>query len=228
DPDEDQAILVAALEKFGSYSQSALFSRRYSRPIFLAASIAIFNQLTGVNVLLYYVLEVFAEFGSGHLNGHKDTIIVAATSLVATLIALNIIDKFGRKPLLLTGTVGMGVCLALLPAIRHMGWPPLTVVIVLVCYNSFFAFSQGTVIWVYLSEIFPLPVRSRGQTMGSSVHWIANALITGAFPIVASNLGSFVFVVLAAIMALQFLVILFLYPETRQLGLEAVASAISK
>jgi SP family arabinose:H+ symporter-like MFS transporter len=228
DPDGDQADLMAALDEFGGYRQSSLFSRRYLRPIFLAASIAIFNQLTGVNVLLYYVLDVFTVLGSGQLNGHKDTVIVAATSLVATMIALNIIDKFGRKPLLLVGAVGMGACLLLLPTIRYMHWPALSVVIVLVCYNSFFAFSQGTVIWVYLSEIFPLPVRGSGQTMGSVVHWVANALITGTFPVIVSGLGSKVFVVLAAIMALQFFVILFLYPETKSLGLEAVASAISK
>jgi MFS transporter, SP family, arabinose:H+ symporter len=228
DPDGDQADLVAALDEFGGHQRSTLFSRRYLRPVFLAASIAIFNQLTGVNMLLYYVLDVFAVLGSGQLNAHKDTVIVAATSLVATMIALRIIDKVGRKPLLLTGAVGMGACLALLPAIRYMRWPALSVVIVLVCYNSFFAFSQGTVIWVYLSEIFPLPVRARGQTMGSIVHWVTNGLITAAFPIIASNLGSKIFVVLAVIMALQFFVILFLYPETGNLRLEAAASAISK
>jgi MFS family permease len=191
-------------------------------------SIAVFNQLTGVNVLLYYVLDIFTVLGSGQLNAHRDSVIVAVTSLVATIIALNAIDRFGRKPLLLIGTAGMGICLVLLPAVVHMRWPPLTVVIVLVCFNSFFAFSQGTVIWVYLSEIFPLPVRAKGQTMGSSVHWIANALITGSFPVIAAHLGSEVFSVLAAIMALQFLVILFIYPETRNLGLEAVASVISR
>lgn len=228
DPDRDQANIMAALNAFSGSRQTSLFSRQYLRPMFLAASIAVFNQLTGVNVLLYYVLDIFTVLGSGQLNEHRDTVIVAVTSLVATMIALNAIDRFGRKPLLLIGTAGMGICLVLLPAVGYMRWPPLTVVIVLVCFNCFFAFSQGTVIWVYLSEIFPLPVRAKGQTMGSSVHWIANALITGSFPVIANNLGSKVFSVLAAIMALQFLVILFLFPETGNLGLEAVASAIGK
>lgn len=228
DPDRDQANIIAALDAFDGSRQTSLFSRRYLRPIFLAVSIAVFNQLTGVNVLLYYVLDIFTVLGSGHLNAHRDSVIVAITSLAATMVALHSIDRFGRKPLLLIGTAGMGSCLILLPAVGYLCWPPLTVVIVLVCFNSFFALSQGTVIWVYLSEIFPLPVRAKGQTMGSSVHWIANALITGSFPVVANNLGSRVFSVLAAIMALQFLVILFLYPETRNLGLEAIASAVSK
>jgi sugar porter (SP) family MFS transporter len=228
EPDSDQASIMAALNAFSGPRQSTLLSRRYLRPIFLAVSIAVFNQLTGVNVLLYYVLDIFTVLGSGQLNAHRDSVIVAVTSLVATIIALNAIDRFGRKPLLLIGTAGMGICLVLLPAVVYMRWPPLTVVIVLVCFNSFFAFSQGTVIWVYLSEIFPLPVRAKGQTMGSSVHWIANALITGSFPVIAAHLGSEVFSVLAAIMALQFLVILFIYPETRNLGLEAVASVISR
>ncbi len=228
DPDVEQASLVAALNEFGTSQRASLFSRRYARPIFLAVSIAVFNQLTGVNVLLFYVLDIFTELGSGHLNARKDAIFVAATSLVATMIAVCVIDKLGRKPLLLTGAAGMGVCLALLPAIRHFGWPSSSVVFVLVCYSSFFAFSQGTVIWVYLSEIFPLPVRARGQSMGSMVHWIANALITGSFPVIASTFGSNVFVTLAVMMVIQFFVVLFFYPETKHIGLEAAASAISK
>jgi SP family arabinose:H+ symporter-like MFS transporter len=226
DPDGDEASLMVVVDEAGAWRQSSLFSRRYSRPIFLAVSIAIFNQLTGVNVLLYYILDVFTELGSGRLSGRKDAIFVAATSLVATMIAVSMIDKVGRKPLLLAGSAGMGACLLLLPAIRPMHWPSVMVVVILVCYNSFFAFSQGTVIWVYLSEIFPLPVRARGQSLGSNVHWVANAVITGSFPLLASNLGSKVFTTLAAIMAVQFFVILFLYPETKQIGLEAVASFI--
>jgi sugar porter (SP) family MFS transporter len=228
DPDADQACLKSALDEFGASQRTPLFSRQYARPIFLAASIAVFNQLTGVNVLMYYVLDIFTELGSGHLNGRRDAILVAATGLIATTIAVSVIDKLGRKPLLLTGAAGMGICLVTLPAIRFFGLPASLVVIVLLYYSAFFAFSQGTVIWVYLSEIFPLPVRARGQSMGSVVHWVANALITGAFPLVASHAGLSVFVALAAMMAVQFFVILLLYPETRHMGLEAVASAMSK
>jgi sugar porter (SP) family MFS transporter len=227
DPMADQAGLAASLEEFRASRQSTLFSRRYTRPVLLAASIAIFNQLTGVNVLLYYILDVFAELGSGRLNGRKDAFLMAAFSLVVTTIAVGIIDKVGRKPLLLAGAAGMGACLLALPAIRYMGWPAESVVIILMCYNVFFGFSQGAVVWVYLSELFPLPVRARGQSFGSSVHWVANAIIVASFPAIARSLGARAFAGLAALMAIQFFVILFVYPETKRSSLESLASSIS-
>jgi len=227
DPDRDETHLVASLEDFGTLRQTRLFSRRYARSLLLAASIAIFNQLTGVNVLLYYILDVFKELGAGRLNGRKDAIVVACLSLVVTVVAVNLIDRVGRKPLLLSGAVGMGACLLLLPVIRSMQWPAETVIVVVACYNAFFGFSQGAVIWVYLSEIFPLPVRARGQSWGSTVHWVANALIVALFPSVASFLGRRVFFGFAILMVIQFLVILFVYPETKRMGLEALASDIS-
>jgi sugar porter (SP) family MFS transporter len=227
DPKADQAGRAASLEEFRGSRQSTLFSRRYTRPILLAASIAIFNQLTGVNVLHYYILDVFAELGSGRLNGRKDAFLMAAFSLVVTTIAVGIIDKVGRKPLLLAGAAGMGACLLALSAIRYMGWPAESVVIILLCYNAFFGFSQGAVVWVYLSELFPLPVRARGQSFGSSVHWVASAIIVGSFPAIARSLGGRAFAGLAALMAIQFFVILFVYPETKRSSLESLASSIS-
>ena len=227
DPAADQERLTASIKEFGALRESKLFSRRYARPILLAASIAIFNQLTGVNVLVYYILDVFSELGSGRLNGRKDAIVVAGFSLLVTMAAVRVIDRVGRKPLLLAGAAGMGACLVTLPAIRYMGWPATSVIIVLLCYNLFFGFSQGTVIWVYLSEIFPLPVRARGQSFGSSVHWVTNAFIVGAFPAIASNLGGKIFVALAVFMAIQFFVVLLAYPETKRTSLESLASDVS-
>lgn len=206
---------------------SRLFSRRYVRPILLAVSIAIFNQLTGVNVLLYYILDIFKDAGAGHLHGRADAVFVSVMSLIVTTIAVSIIDKVGRKPLLLVGAVGMGACLAALAEIHHMHWPASAVVWAVVCYNAFFAFSQGTVIWVLLSELFPVPMRAKGQSLGSTVHWVANALITGTFPTFASRLGTKVFTVFALIMAVQFFAILLFYPETKQTTLESLASSQS-
>ena len=227
DPDADQASLLASIDDFGALPQSALFSRRYARPLLLAASVAIFNQLTGVNVLVYYILDVFTEFSSGRLNGRKDAIVVASLSLLVTVFAVGLIDKVGRKALLLIGAAGMGACLALLPAVRYMHWPVSIIIIVVVCYNAFFGFSQGAVIWVYLSEIFPLPVRARGQSWGSTVLWATSALIVGYFPTIKSLMGERVFVALAILMAIQFFVILFVYPETKQISLESLASGLS-
>jgi MFS transporter, SP family, arabinose:H+ symporter len=227
DPDADCASLAASLEEFRASRDSTLFSRRHGRPILLAASIAIFNQLTGVNVLLYYILDVFAELGSGRLNGRKDAFLMAAFSLLVTTVAVGIIDKVGRTPLLLIGAAGMGACIFAVPAIRYMGWPAEAVVVILLCYNVFFGFSQGVVVWVYLSELFPLPVRARGQSFGSTVHWVANAIIIASFPAIARSLGGKAFAGLAAMMAIQFFVILFVYPETKRTSLETLASRIS-
>ena len=226
DPDAGCSSLAASLEEFEASRYSALFSRRHVRPILLAASIAIFNQLTGVNVLLYYILDVFAELGSGRLNGRRDAFLMAAFSLLVTVIAVGVIDKVGRKPLLLTGAAGMGACLIALPAIRYMGWPAEAVIVILLCYNVFFGFSQGPIVWVYLSELFPLQVRARGQSFGTTVHWITNAIIIGSFPAISRSLGGKAFVGLAAMMAIQFFVILFAYPETKLASLESLASAI--
>jgi len=92
----------------------------------------------------------------------------------------------------------------------------------LVGYIAFFAFSQGTVIWVYLAEIFPTRVRGKGQSLGSFTHWFANALISGIFPLMAASSGGFPFVFFAAMMVLQFFVVLTVYPETRAVSLEAM------
>lgn len=226
--DTEQARLVTPAEAPECSPETTLFSRRYARPIFLAVSVAAFNQLTGVNVLLYYILDVVADLGSGHLDGRKAALLIAAMSLVVTALAVSVIDKVGRKPLLLAGSAGMALCLVLLPAQRYMRWPAVSVIVVLVCYNAFFAFSQGTVVWVYLSELFPLPVRARGQSLGSTVNWLANALITGSFPLLASGFGARIFIIFAALMALQFFVVLLLYPETKHINLETLASDISR
>jgi sugar porter (SP) family MFS transporter len=227
DPAADQNSFTHSVDEFGTVGRPKLFCRRHARPILLAASIAIFNQFTGVNVLLYYILDVFRELGSGRLNGRKDAILMSAFSLLVTTVAVSVIDKVGRRPLLLAGAAGMGACLFVLPAIRYLGWPASAVIIVLLCYNLFFGFSQGAVVWVYLSELFLLPVRARGQSFGSTVHWVANAFIVASFPAIVSKVGGKVFVALAAVMLLQFFVIFFAYPETKQTSLESLASAIS-
>jgi sugar porter (SP) family MFS transporter len=218
---EPDAIAIA--DAAASSSKVALFSRQSIYPVALAVSIAMFNQLTGVNALLYYILDIFGELGSGHLNGRADAVTLSVLSLIVTFIGVGVIDKIGRKPLLLSGAIGMSICLFLLPAIHRNGWPAAAVVIVLACYEACFGFSQGSVIWVYLSEIFPLPLRARGQSLGSTVHWITNAFVVGVFPAITSYFGEKVFIGLALLMVVQFFVILLFYPETKGRRLESMA-----
>jgi sugar porter (SP) family MFS transporter len=200
-----------------------LFSRRYRRPLLWATSIAVFNQLSGVNILLLYMLDVLASAGLGDLLRHTYTVWISGLSLASTLLGLSFIDRLGRKPLLVLGSAGMFACLTglALAIPRHL--QPAWYLVILGAYNLCFAFSQGTVVWVYLSELFPLAVRGAGQGYGSTVHWITNAVLISVFPVIehASPGGSFYW--LAVMMVVQIGVILFWYPETKGTALGAVA-----
>jgi MFS family permease len=145
---------------------------------------------------------------------------IGATNLIFTMIAMSVIDKVGRKTLLLVGSVGTALCLAGVSAIFFTARHENLLVWLLIGYIAFFAFSQGAVIWVYLSEVFPNTVRAKGQSLGSFSHWFMNALISGIFPLMAASFGAYPFVFFAIMMVVQFFVVLFIYPETKGLTLE--------
>jgi MFS transporter, SP family, arabinose:H+ symporter len=197
-----------------------LFIPRYRLPIFLAITIGMFNQLSGINAILYYSNSIFAAAGFSQLSGSLQTVLVGAMNFVATLFGMSLIDKLGRKTLLLIGSVGTALCLSGVAAIfftnTHQSW----LVWLLVAYIAFFSISQGAVIWVYIAEVFPNRVRAKGQSLGSSSHWIMNALISLVFPILAARSGGIPFVFFAAMMALQFFIVLRFYPETKGISLE--------
>jgi MFS transporter, SP family, arabinose:H+ symporter len=200
-----------------------LFCRKNTRPILLATSIAIFNQLSGVNILLLYLLDILSSAGLGAFLGHTYTVVISSVGLATTLLGMAFVDSFGRKPLLVWGSAGMAVCLLCLGLAipHHLG--PVFYLSILVAYNAFFAFSQGTVIWVYLSELFSPGIRGAGQGFGSSLNWIANAILVSIFPIIerASSVRAFYF--FSFTMVLQIGVVLLWYPETRGTALGSVA-----
>src|SRR5207244_9962065 len=140
--------------------------------------------------------------------------------LLFTMLAMSVIDRIGRKTLLLIGSIGTALALAGVAAIFFAGTHQDLLVWCLVGFIAFFGFSQGAVIWVYLSEVFPTRVRARGQSLGSLTHWIMNALIAGIFPVLAASSAGAPFVFFAAMMALQCCVVLIAYPETRGHTLE--------
>lgn len=201
-------------------TNESLFSRKYLLPIFLAVSIGMFNQLAGINAILYYLNDIFGHAGFSKVSGDLQAVAVGLTNLVFTMFAMSVIDKVGRKTLLLIGSVGTAFCLAGVAWIfsmqRHQDW----LLWLLVGYIAFFAFSQGAVIWVYISEVFPNRVRASGQSLGSFSHWMMNALISGTFPSLAAASGSIPFAFFSAMMVLQFFVVLFVYPETKGYTLE--------
>jgi sugar porter (SP) family MFS transporter len=201
-------------------TDEAFFSRKYRLPIFLAVTIGLFNQLSGINAILYYLNDIFAFAGFNKVSSDLQAVAIGATNLAFTMLAMSLIDKVGRKKLLLTGAVGTALCLAGVAAIFLSHRNEQLLVWLLIGYIAFFAFSQGAVIWVYIGEVFPNRVRAKGQSLGSFSHWLMNGIISLVFPVMAAKSGGYPFVFFAAMMVLQFVVVLLFYPETKGHSLE--------
>jgi len=218
DTELDSMMAAVQLEK--QYGQERLFSARNRLPLFLAVSIAMFNQLSGINAILYYLNDIFARAGFSKVSSDLQAVAIGGTNLIFTMLAMSIIDRVGRRTLMLIGSVGTAAALAGVAAIFWTGRREGLLVWLLIGFIAAFAFSQGSVIWVYISEVFPTAVRAKGQSLGSSTHWIMNALISWAFPIVAASSKAAPFVFFSAMMVLQFLIVLVIYPETKNITLE--------
>ena len=198
-----------------------LFQAAHSVPVACAIAIAMFNQLSGINALLYYAPRIFELAGAGAESAMLQSVAVGSTNLLFTLFAFFFIDRFGRKPLLYVGSV---VCAA---ALLLVGWqleqaaPDGTLILAgLLGFIAAFAVSQGAVIWVFISEVFPSAVRGKGQALGSTTHWVMAAAITWLFPVVAGAVGGWVFVFFGAMMLLQFIWTWRVMPETNGVALE--------
>jgi SP family arabinose:H+ symporter-like MFS transporter len=214
------AEIVRSIDVEHGHGSEPLFQAKYRIPIFLAVTIGMFNQLSGINAILYYLNDIFAQAGFSRVSGDLQAVLIGATNLAAVLVAMSIIDRVGRRSLLLIGSVGCAISLAGVAAIFLTASHGELLVWLLVGFIAFFSFSQGAVIWVYLSEVFPNRVRAKGQSLGSFTHWFMNALISFTFPIVAARSKGAPFVFFAAMMALQFVVVLVAYPETSGVTLE--------
>jgi sugar porter (SP) family MFS transporter len=212
--------IVTSIDAEHGHGDEPLFTRKYRVPIFLAVTIAMFNQLSGINAILYYLNDIFAQAGFSKVSSDLQAVAIGATNLLFTMIAMSVIDRIGRKTLLLVGSVGLTISLTGVATIFAMHRHQELLVWLLVGFIASFAFSQGAVIWVYLSEVFPNRVRAKGQSLGSFTHWLMNAAISGTFPLVAASSGAAPFAFFAAMMALQFFVVLFTYPETKGVTLE--------
>src|SRR5438105_3238402 len=208
-------------------ANDSLFSWKYRLPIFLAVSIGMFNQLSGINAILYYLNDIFAYAGFNKVSSDLQAVAIGGTNLLFTLVAMSVIDRIGRKTLLLIGSVGTAACLGGVSTIFFSGRHENLLVWLLIGYIAFFAFSQGAVIWVYLSEVFPNTVRAKGQSLGSFSHWFMNAAISGIFPLMAASSGAYPFVFFSLMMVLQFFVVLFVYPETKGVSLEEMEKRIA-
>jgi sugar porter (SP) family MFS transporter len=206
--------------------QEKLFQRRYSKPIVCAMLLAAFNQLSGINAILYYAPRIFEMAGFDKTQSFSQSIFIGVANLVSTLLAMTVIDKFGRKTLLIIGSIGMIVFLSLVAVAFYGNMSGNNhLLLYLIGFIVFFAFSQGAVIWVFISEIFPNSVRSQGGSLGSTTHWTMAAIITTVFPYIVEGHqygGAWSFVFFASMMVLQLLFIWRVMPETKGRSLEEI------
>jgi sugar porter (SP) family MFS transporter len=221
DPQAELDDILAALEQEHASAHEPVFRWKYRYPLFLAISIGAFNQLAGINAILYYLPNIFAAAGFSQISGDQQAIAIGFTNLIFTMVGMSAIDKLGRKTLLLVGAAGTASCLAGVAWLFKTHSHPGALVWILVTYIAFFALSQGAVIWVYIGEVFPNSVRSKGQGVGNASHWIMNTVIALEFPVVKVFMNiETPFVFFAVMTVVQFLVVLFVYPETKGQTLE--------
>jgi len=205
-----------------------LFQKKYFYPIFLGVSVAAFNQLSFVNGFLYYLNDTLNEIGAT-FGGKFQPVLIGLANVIAVSAALLVIDKIGRKKLLLIGSWGCAIPLALC---AYIAWTRnLTELFPwsIAAFILFFSFSQGAVIWVYISEVFPNKVRSKGQSLGSFTHWGLCAIAAQVYPpIVAfSKIGLAIpFIFGGIMMILQFFVVWFFYFETKGVPLEQLEAKL--
>jgi len=205
-----------------------LFTKKYKIPLALAFFIAFFNQFSGINALLYYAKRIFAEAGLGEEAVFLSTIGIGIANLIFTLLGVMLIDKLGRKQLMYIGSFGYIVTLGTTALAFHYGWsdiiPP-----ALFLFIGAHAIGQGAVIWVFISEIFPNHLRSKGQSFGTSVHWWLAALIPAMVPTMFTSIGaSAVFGIFAIFMVFQLIFVWKFMPETKGRSLEELEKELIK
>jgi sugar porter (SP) family MFS transporter len=220
DVDGELNSIVDSMATTQEHGNEPLFCWRYRKPIMLAILVAFFNQVSGINAILYYLNHIFERAGFSKVSGDLQSIAVGATNLLFTMIAMLIIDKVGRRRLLLCGSVAMVVCLTACFVTLRSASESHFLIIPLAGFIASFALSSGAVIWVYISEVFPNSVRSKGQSLGSSTHWVMSATLSVVFPQLTASYIWVPFAFFAVMMAIQFFVVLFFFPETKGITLE--------
>lgn len=222
----------AVNEKVGDISQG-FFGKKYSKPITLAFLIAFFNQLSGINFILYYAPEILERAGLAGKESLASSISIGAVNLLFTLLGMYLIDKAGRKKLMLLGSFGYIISLMMVAYAFYAGLGSGFLLFFILLFISSHAIGQGAVIWVFISEIFPTQVRASGQSFGSSTHWVFAAIITLITPFfLDSDKGVFkdnpwpIFAFFAFFMVLQLLFVLFMMPETSGRSLEELEAEL--
>lgn len=223
----DVERMIAASRRTQSVEKHTLFTGAHRKVILLALSVGILNQFSGINAILYYLNDIFAQAGFTAASANAQAVIIGAANLLFTILAMLLIDTIGRKFLLLVGSLGMAVCLLVVAAIFATGVHRSILLWMLIAYIAFFAISQGVVVWVYLSELFPQGIREKGQSLGTMALWVTNGLVAAVYPKIASVAGQYPFVFFSLTMLIQFFLVLFVFPETKGMSLETVSDQLA-
>jgi len=221
---------IAEIRNSVASRKEKLFQSRYAKPILYAVILAIFNQLSGINAIIYYAPRIFEMAGFDKSDAYLQPVYIVGCNLLFTVLAMQLIDRFGRKTLLLIGSAGMIVFLALTAhALNSVSGGGSYVLIYLIGFIAFFAFSQGAVIWVFIAEIFPNAVRSQGGSLGSFTHWIMAMAISWLYPSIAGITSNGVhtgvvysFYFFATMMLLHGVFVWRVLPETKGKSLEEI------
>lgn len=229
DGEKIDRIIAEIRHAQGEFRQDRLMSKAYVFPVLLAFLIAAFNQLSGINFIIYFAPRVFELAGLSGSAALLSSAGIGLVNLLATLLGMFLIDRAGRKMLMLIGSIGYILSLAAVSWAFHTESDGLVVVISIFVFIASHAVGQGAVIWVFIAEIFPNNVRAKGQSVGSSTHWIFAATITLLMPAVLTRFdGGTIFGFFAAMMVLQLLFVIFMMPETKRRSLENLAEGLSR
>jgi sugar porter (SP) family MFS transporter len=230
-PEQDPEVLLLEIrtESKNNVSDENILTKKYRFPLMLAFLIAMFNQFSGINAFLYYAPRIFEEAGLGESTALLSSIGIGVTNMIFTLIGVLLIDRLGRKQLMYIGSVGYIISLSLVACAFFLHWESIAVPIFLFLFIAAHAVGQGTVIWVFISEIFPNHLRGSGQSFGSSVHWILAAIIPSLVPVLFTAIGAgTVFAFFAFMMVLQLLFVAFVMPETKGISLEELSNTLTR
>ena len=221
-------------EVLGSIKKTSnVFSRIYSFPLMLAFLVAFFNQLSGINFLLYYAPEIFGR--AGIENPFLASVYVGLANLVFTIIGMSLIDKFGRRQLLIIGSIGYIISLSVVAWAFKTDASATVLLTFIIIFVASHAIGQGAIIWVFISEIFPNKVRAMGNSFGCGTHWVFAAIITLLTPVFLDEKAGIlkddpwiIFAFFAGMMILQLLFAIFIMPETKGLSLEELSKKLVK
>ncbi|MCB0588141.1 MAG: sugar porter family MFS transporter [Phaeodactylibacter sp.] len=221
DMDIDATMEALVADHKAAETGETIFSQKYRFPLMLAFLIAFFNQFSGINAFLYYAPRIFEIAGLAKDSALLSSVGIGVTNLIFTLVGLSMIDRFGRRQLMYIGSVGYILSLSMVALSFVMGIKGMAVPIFLFMFIASHAIGQGTVIWVFISEIFPNHLRANGQAFGSSVHWVLAAAIPSSIPFLFTTIGAApVFAFFAFMMVLQLIFTWRMMPETKGVPLE--------